>query len=46
MLDKWQGIYPKATVISVPVGKDVGEAFEQGYDVAGFLDQRAHPCIL
>nr|VFK42398.1 MAG: Toprim-like [Candidatus Kentron sp. SD]VFK80417.1 MAG: Toprim-like [Candidatus Kentron sp. SD] len=34
---KWERLYPKARVISVPVGKDIGEAFEQGFDVAGFL---------
>ncbi len=38
MLKKWQRLYKKTQGVSVPVGKDIGEAFEQGYDVRGWLD--------
>lgn len=40
---KWQELYPKARVITVPIGKDIGEAFEQGFDVAGFLKKHLEP---
>lgn len=38
MLSKWSGLYSKAVGCSVPVGKDIGEAFESGYDVKTWLD--------
>lgn len=38
MLKKWQGLYGKAIGCRVPVGKDIGEAFEQSYDVKTWLE--------
>ena len=38
MLDKWKGLYKKTRGVTSPIGKDVGEAFEQGYDVKSWLE--------
>lgn len=38
MLDKWVGLYKKTQGVTSPVGKDIGEAFEQGYDVKSWLE--------
>ena len=38
MLNKWTGLYPKAIGASVSIGKDIGEAFERGYDVKSWLE--------
>ena len=38
MLDKWSGLYKKTQGVTSPVGKDVGEAFERGYDVKSWLE--------
>lgn len=37
MLSKWVGLYPKAVGRSVPIGKDVGEAIEKGFDIGSWL---------
>jgi len=39
MLSKWMGLYAKAIGLSVPIGKDIGEAFEKGYDVKSWLEK-------
>lgn len=38
MLSKWSGLYSKAIGCSVPIGKDIGESFESGYDVKTWLE--------
>ena len=38
MLKKWSGLYAHAIGCPVPKGKDVGEAFEEGYDVKKWLN--------
>lgn len=37
MLTKWKGLYSKALGAPSPQGKDIGEAFEQGYDIRKWL---------
>ena len=37
MLTKWKGLYSKAQGAPSPKGKDIGEAFEQGYDIKKWL---------
>ena len=39
MLKKWKGLYAKAEGAPSPIGKDIGEAFEQGYDVKSWLKE-------
>lgn len=39
MLDKWKGLYKKTRGVTSPVGKDIGEAFEQGYDIKSWLEE-------
>ena len=39
MLKKWKSLYSKAKGAPCPTGKDIGEAFEQGYDVKAWLDE-------
>jgi len=37
-MNKWVGLYPKAHCFYSPIGKDIGEAFEQGHDVRAWLN--------
>ena len=37
MLEKWKGLYPKALGYSPLMGKDIGEAFEIGFNVNEWL---------
>lgn len=39
MLYKWRSFFPLAIKYPTPVGKDVGEAIQSGYDVAGWLQK-------
>lgn len=39
MESKWRKLYPKATTVFSPVGKDVGEAFSQGYNIRFWLER-------
>ena len=37
MLRKWESAYPHAVPLPTPVGKDVGEAIQQGFDIADWI---------
>jgi len=37
LLEKWQKLYPHAKPYPVPVGKDIGEAIKQGFDIRTWL---------
>ncbi len=37
MLDKWRRLYPRAKSYPTPVGKDVGEALQKGFNIREWL---------
>ena len=37
MFEKWQSIYPHAKTCPTPIGKDIGEAFQQGLDIRKWI---------
>lgn len=37
MLNKWQTLYPHGQAFNVPVGKDIGEAIENGFDIKKWI---------
>lgn len=37
MFEKWQKIYPHAKPCPTPIGKDIGEAFQQGLDIRKWI---------
>lgn len=38
MKTKWKSFYSKALIHPTPIGKDIGEAFQKGFDVAGWVE--------
>ena len=38
MKTKWKSLYSKALIHPTPIGKDIGEAFQKGFDVANWVD--------
>jgi len=39
LLEKWQKLYSHAQPYRIPVGKDIGEAIEQGFDIRAWLSK-------
>ncbi|MFA6066445.1 MAG: toprim domain-containing protein [Candidatus Babeliaceae bacterium] len=37
MLNKWQSLYAHAIAYPTPIGKDIGEAIEQGFDIKTWI---------
>jgi len=37
MLQQWQSLYPHAKAYPTPIGKDIGEAIEMGFDVRSWI---------
>ena len=38
MLHKWQMLFPCAKAISTPIGKDIGEAIQNGFDIKSWIE--------
>jgi len=39
LLEKWRKMYPHAKPYPVPIGKDIGEAITQGFDIRAWLSK-------
>ena len=42
MLKKWKQMYPHARAYPTPIGKDIGEAIIQGFDIRSWLLKELH----
>lgn len=40
MLKKWQKLYPNSQPFPVPIGKDIGEAIQRGFDIRKWLNNK------
>lgn len=40
MMGKWRSLYPRSISMPVPIGKDIGEAINLGFDVRGWIIEK------